>query len=148
LSSTEAPWRLRLIVFLLRLAGAVTCCAFFAMFLPTDWMAATHARLGLGEFPRSALVDYLIRSVAALYGFHGCLLFVISTDPVKYRALVWYVAAMNVLFGVIMVAVDLHAGMPLPWTLAEGPPIAMMGVALGVLNWQATAAPAVQLAGR
>ncbi len=73
-----------------------------------------------------------------------------SSRPIRseYRALVWYVAAMNVLFGVIMVAVDLHAGMPLLWTLAEGPPIAMMGVALGVLNWQASVAPAVQLAGR
>lgn len=131
-----APWRLQLIVFLLRLGGAATFCAFFAMFLPTDWMASTHARLGLGEFPRSALVDYLTRSVAALYGFHGCLLFVVSTDPVKFRAIVWYVAVMNVLFGLIMLAIDLHAGLPLAWTLAEGPPIAAFGVVLAFLNWK------------
>ena len=123
-----------LLVGLLRLAGVVTFCAFFAMFLPVDWMASTHERLGLGAFPRSPLVDYLTRSVAALYGFHGCLLLIISTDVVKYRALVWYAAAMNLLFGIMIFAIDLHAGMPLLWTLGEGPPIAVLGVALAVLN--------------
>ena len=132
------PWRLRAIVFLLRLGGAVTVCAFFAMFLPVAFMASTHDLLGIGEFPRSPLVDYLTRSVAALYGFHGCLLLLISTDPVRYRAFVYYAAIMNLLFGFIMVAIDLHAGMPLIWTLLEGPPISALGLVLGVLNWQAS----------
>ena len=124
----------RLLVFLLRLAGVITASAFFAMFLPVEWMAATHERLGLGVFPRSALVDYLTRSIAALYGFHGCLLLIISTDPVKYRVLVWYAAATNVLFGIIVFVIDLHAGMPMFWTLGEGPPIAALGVILAILN--------------
>ena len=131
------PWRLRAIVFLLRLGGAVTVCAFFAMFLPVEFMASTHNLLGIGEFPRSPLVDYLTRSVAALYGFHGCLLLLISTDPVRYRAFVYYAAIMNMAFGVLMVAIDLHAGMPLLWTLLEGPPIIAMGMALAVLNSRA-----------
>jgi len=124
----------RLLVFLLRLGGAVTFVAFFAMFLPVDWMVRTHAWLGLGEFPRSPIVDYLTRSVAALYGFHGCLLLIIATDPLRYRALVWYAAAMNIVFGIIIIAIDLHAGMPMFWTVAEGPPIMALGVALAVLN--------------
>src|SRR5687768_17573509 len=90
----------RLLVFLLRLGGVATVTAFLAIFLPVDWMVRTHAWLGLGEFPRSPIVDYLTRSVAALYGFHGCLLLLISTDPVRYRAIVAYVATMNVLFGI------------------------------------------------
>jgi hypothetical protein len=126
----------RLLVFLLRFAGVVTFSAFFAMFLPVDWMASTHERLGLGEFPRAPVVDYLARSVAALYGFHGCLLLVISTDVVRYRALVWYAAAMNVLFGHIITAIDLHAGMPTLWTILEGPPIAALGVVLAILNYR------------
>ena len=131
------PWRLRAIVFLLRLGGVVTACAFFAMFLPVEFMASTHDRLGIGEFPRSPLVDYLTRSIAALYGFHGCLLLLISTDPMRYRAFVYYAAIMNLLFGVIMIAIDLHAGMPLIWTLLEGPPIIALGIALVVLNSEA-----------
>ena len=69
-----------------------------------------------------------------MYGFHGVLLLIIATEPVRYRVFVWYVAAMNVAFGAIMFAIDLHAGMPLPWTLLEGPPIAAMGIAIGLLN--------------
>jgi hypothetical protein len=129
-----ADWRTRLIVLLLRLAGCVTAAAFLAMFLPVEWMASTHRWLGLGEFPRVPLVDYLTRSVAALYGFHGVLLLLVSTDPRKYRAIVSYVAIMNVIFGIIMTVIDVHAGMPLPWTLLEGPPIVLFGIALFGLN--------------
>jgi hypothetical protein len=117
----------RVLVFLLRVAGAMTSVAFLAMLLPTDWMAATHRWLGMGEFPRTAVVDYLARSIAALYGFHGVLLFIISTDPVRYRTIVRYVGVMNILLGIFLVFIDLHAGMPWWWTLTEGPPIAMFG---------------------
>lgn len=123
-----------MLVILLRLAGTITVTAFLAMFLPVDWMAATHARLGLGEFPRAPIVDYLARTVAALYGFHGVLLLIVSTDTVRYRPIVSFVAVMNVIFGIIVLAVDLHAGLPLWWTLIEGPPIALLGMALAVLN--------------
>jgi hypothetical protein len=126
--------RTRVIVLLLRLAGCVTASAFLAMFLPVDWMAATHQRLGLGEFPRVPLVDYLTRSVAALYGFHGLLLLLVSADPIRYRAIVSYVAIMNVVFGVIMVVIDVHAGLPIIWTVLEGPPIIAFGVVLALLN--------------
>ncbi|HET7216696.1 MAG TPA: hypothetical protein VFJ02_01550 [Vicinamibacterales bacterium] len=123
-----------MLVFLLRLAGTITVTAFFAIFLPVDWMASTHARLGLGEFPRAPIVDYLTRTVAALYGFHGVLLLIVSTDPIRYRPIVSFVAVMNVLFGVIVLTVDLHAGLPLWWTVVEGPPIALFGVVLAMLN--------------
>ena len=142
------PWRLRAIVFLLRLSGGTTVCAFFAMFLPVEFMESTHNMLGIGEFPRSPLVDYLTRSVAALYGFHGCLLLLISTDPVKYRAIVYYAGAMNLLFGIIMVAIDLHAGMPLVWTFVEGPPISALGAVLLILNRQVEVQPAIRHAVR
>jgi hypothetical protein len=123
-----------MIVILLRLAGSVTASAFLAIFLPVDWMASTHAWLGLGEFPRTPIVDYLTRTIAALYGFHGVLLLLVSTDPVRYRAIVSFIAIMNIVFGVIVLAVDVHAGLPFWWTIAEGPPIAIFGVVLAMLN--------------
>jgi hypothetical protein len=119
---------------LLRLAGVITCSAFLAMFLPADWMASTHQWLGLGEFPRSPVVDYLTRSVAALYGFHGALLLLIARDPARYRTIVQFVAVMNIVFGAIMLLIDLHAGLPWWWTLGEGPPIVAFGVVIAVLN--------------
>jgi hypothetical protein len=123
-----------LLTALLRLSGVVITLAFLAVLMPADWMVATHRSLGMGELPRAPIVEYLTRSLAALYGFHGVLLLIIATEPVRYRVFVWYIAAMNVAFGTIMLAIDLHAGMPLPWTLLEGPPIAVMGIAIGLLN--------------
>jgi hypothetical protein len=126
--------RLRLLTALLRLAGVATSTAFFAVLLPQDWMAATHEWLGLGEFPRAPVVDYLARSAAALYGFHGLLVLLVSTDPVKYRTFVSYVAFVNITFGLILVAIDWHAGMPWWWTLGEGPLVIAFGVAVVLLN--------------
>jgi hypothetical protein len=124
------------LVLVLRLAGVTTLCAFLAMFLPVDWMVSTHRWLGLGEFPRLPIVDYLTRSVAALYGFHGALLLLVASDPLQHRRIVSFVAVMNVTFGLIMVAIDVHAGLPLWWTLIEGPPIMAFGVVIAWLNRQ------------
>ena len=124
----------RLLVFLLRLAGAVTIAAFPAMLLPTDWMDATHRWLGLGDLPRAPVVEYLTRSIAALYGFHGVLLLVVARDPVRHRPIVRYLGAMNIVFGVLLILIDVHAGLPAIWTLAEGPPIVAMGAAVLYLS--------------
>ena len=126
--------RTRLLVLLLRLAGCITVTAFFAIFLPVEWMASTHEWLGLGEFPRAPIVDYLARSVAMLYGFHGGLLLLVSGDPIRYRSIVSYIAFLNIAFGLIVVGIDIHAGLPAVWTLLEGPPIVVMGIAIALLN--------------
>ena len=126
--------RERLLVGLLRLGGVVTVCAFFAIVLPTEWMASSHRALGLGEFPRAPVVEYLARSIAALYGFHGVLLLILSSDPRRYRPLLWYVASMNVVFGSMVTVIDVEAGMPAYWTAGEGPPIVAFGVIIGLLN--------------
>jgi len=124
------------LVVLLRLAGAVMVLAFLAVVLPVDWMAGTHRWLGLGEFPRAPIVDYLARSVALLYGFHGVLVLIVSRDPVKYRTIIWYLAVMNILFGAIIIAIDIHAGLPAMWTLLDGPPVTAFGIVIGLLNHQ------------
>jgi hypothetical protein len=117
----------QLLIVLLRFAGLITMSAFLAMLLPVEWMASTHRWLGLGELPRSPVVDYLARSVAALYGFHGVLLWLIARDPERHASIVRFVGWMNIGFGVMMIVVDVHAGLPLWWTLGEGPPTAMFG---------------------
>ena len=128
--------RVRLLKLLLRAGGVLLTIAFAAVFLPAQWMAESHRWLGLGEFPAVPIVDYLTRSVSALYGFHGILVLIVSTDPVKYRAIVSYIAGMNVVFGAMMLAIDVHADMPLYWTLIEGPAIASTGLLVGLLNRQ------------
>ena len=121
--------RERALVVLLRVSGGVMLLALFAIVLPTEWMAATHRWLGLGEFPASPLVDYLTRSASALYAIHGGLLVVLSFDVRRFAPVIVYSAATGVAFGVAMIAIDLGAGMPLYWTAAEGPSIVLVGLA-------------------
>jgi hypothetical protein len=130
----HARTRLRLLTALLRVAGVATVTAFLAVLLPQHWMSATHEWLGLGEFPRAPVVDYLARSAAALYGFHGLLVLLVSTDALKYRVFVSYVAFVNLTFGLILLAIDLNAGMPWWWTAGEGPLVIAFGAAVGLLN--------------
>lgn len=126
--------RTRWLAALLRLGGCLTGSAFLAMLLPVSWMAATHEWLGLGPFPHTPVVEYLARSAALLYGSHGVLLLVIASDPVRYRPLIWYLAALTVVIGSTLIAIDAAAGMPIWWTLGEGPPIAALGIVIAILN--------------
>lgn len=119
---------------MLRAMGAVTTTAFLTILLPPEWMAAVHERAGLGPFPRSPAVDYLARSIAGLYGFHGVLLLLVSSDPVRYRPIVNYIGILNVTFGVMLIAIDVFAGMPWWWTAFEGPSIIPFGILLLLLN--------------
>lgn len=118
----------RLLTLLLRFCGGVLLLAFAAMLLPTEWMSATHAWLGMGDFPRAPLTDYLVRSVAALYGFHGVLVLLVAGEPLRYSRIVRYLGVMDIVFGAMMVAIDLTAGMPLLWTISEGPPLIGTGI--------------------
>jgi hypothetical protein len=121
-------WQERLLVVLLRFGGVVTLSAFLAMFMPTSWMESTHRWLGLGEFPSDSISDYLTRSLSAMYGFHGGLLLLASTNVRRFRPIVTYIAVMNVVLGACLLVIDLHAGLPWWWTWGEGPPVASLGI--------------------
>ena len=112
----------------LRLSGLVLLLAFPAALLPVEWMAATHRWLGLGEFPASPLVDYMTRSASVLYGIHGGLLLVLAHRPRRFRAAIAYLAGMNLLAGVALVVIDVRAGLPWIWVIAEGPSVFAFGV--------------------
>ena len=122
------------LIWALRLSGSVLLLAFLASLLPNAWMRVVHEEwLGMGHFPTEPLVEYLIRSVAMLYGFHGVLVWLSSMDVHRYRAIITYNGTLNVVFGTGMTVIDLKVGMPWFWILGEGPPIAAIGVVLLVL---------------
>lgn len=114
----------KILILVMRLVGGVMLLAWLAVLLPEKWMAQGHRLLQLGDFPASTLVDYLTRSISALYGIHGGLLIVLATDVRRFAKVIRYAATMNLIFGATVFAIDLHAGMPWFWTLGEGPPIA------------------------
>lgn len=127
------------LVILLRVGGTLMSIAFLAIFLPVPTMAAIHEGLGLGEFPAVPITDYLSRSIAAFYGFHGVLLWIVSTDVKRFDPLVAYVGVMNLVLGAMLIAIDLYAGMPSWWTLGEGPPVIVTGALILFLRQKSRA---------
>ena len=123
----------RLLVWLLRLFGASTLIALGAVFMPHDWMNLIHQRLGMGELPHLPIVGYLTRSISALYALHGALLIFLSLDVRRYLPLVRFLGAASVVMGVLLLGLDLAVGMPVFWTVAEGPPVVALGLVILIL---------------
>jgi len=125
--------KIALLRLLTRFAGGVMLLAIPAVFMPTTWMARIHEHLSLGPFPATPLVDYLTRSVAAVYAIHGGLLMLLSRDIVRLSPVIVYLGCTNIAFGCVVTGIGLHANMPLYWILAEGPPVAAFGAILLLL---------------
>ncbi len=105
----------------LRIYGTVAGLAIFAVVMPRAWMVATHEMIGLGKFPDGAIVDYLARSVSALYAFHGGLLWLLARDVRRYATVIAYVAAAGIAFSIFILSLDVSLGLPVWWILGEGP---------------------------
>jgi hypothetical protein len=72
--------------------------------------------------------------VSSLYGFHGVLVLLVSRDPARYLGIVRYLGVMYVLAGVMAIVIDLHAPLPLWWTIVEGPSTALSGALILYLS--------------
>lgn len=118
---------------LLRAGGCVMLLALFASLMPTSWMALTHRWLGLGVFPESALVEYLTRSISILYAIHGGLLLIVSSDIPRFTPVIRYLGISTCATGLILLVIDIYAGLPLTWTLVEGPMVMLIGIMIVAL---------------
>ena len=121
------------LVLLLRFVGVGSLFALVAVFMPFSWMVATHRWLGLGEMPTGPVVEYLARSLSAFYALFGAICLVLASDPERYRPLVRFLALAVVLMSLVVLGVDLAAGMPWWWSASEGPGGVVFGVLLFVL---------------
>ena len=129
----------KLLAIVLRIFGGIDLLAFIAVMMPTAWIAAAHSWARLGEFPAGLLVGYLTRSASALYALHGLFVVYLSFDVVRYWKLIRVFAVMALLHGLIMFAIDVVEGMPLAWTIIEGPSFASRGVILLIVQAYASA---------
>ena len=136
----------KILQWILILSGLFLMVAFVAVLLPVDWMNRAHQWLGLGEFPNRPVTLYLARSTSLLYGVHGVLMFYTGLTLDRHWRLVWLFGWLHILIGITVFFIDLTAPMPLYWVLAEGLPVAGLGVFLLVLAKMAygTAAPSIQ----
>lgn len=120
----------RMLVWLLRMAGAAMLCALVFVFSPFEWMADLHQRIGLGELTYTPLLSYLTRTLSALYAIEGATLFFLSIDPDRYGPLIRFLGFLSVLGGVGVTVLDAMLRLPWFWTAAEGPLTILLGVAL------------------
>lgn len=127
MNTTPSPFSERLLCFLLRYLGTVSALAMVAVFMPYHWMDATHSWLGMGKLPAEPIVGYLARSLSLFYALLGALLWVCSFDLYRHRAVLCFLSAAFIFFGMIMWGVDYAEGMPRYWKHAEGPFVIIVG---------------------
>jgi hypothetical protein len=114
--------------------GVMTLLALPAVFMPTSWMDMFHRRLELGPLPAGPIVQYLARSVSALYAAFGSLTLVIAWDLRRFAPLVTWWGITAILFGAILSWVDSHAPMPAHWSWSEVPYTLITGTLVLILQ--------------
>lgn len=127
-------YRQLLLIWLMRVAGAVEILAFFAVIMPRSWMEVSHVWLGLGDMPQSAVLMFMIRQASYVYGMHGVTLWVLSSDVTRFRPLIILNGISFLLAAPIFFIIDYTSGMPLFWTLSDSFACGFFGVALLFLN--------------
>jgi hypothetical protein len=99
-------------------------------------MNTTHKWLGMGELPAEPIVGYLARSTSGFYALLGGLFWVVSFDLNRHRLVLCYLGIVIVIFGAALFIIDLLEGMPLHWSLTEGPFNVGFGIVILVLSYR------------
>ena len=109
----------RWLVLLLRLTAMGCALAVLAVFTPRAWLAACHEWLGLGDFPKGPVIEYLARSLSFFYAALGTIVWLAASDVRRYGPLIRLVAIAGIVFGVIITATNVLIGLPLWWQVGE-----------------------------
>lgn len=123
----------RNLTWLLRVLGSVTLLALIAVVMPTRWMAAVNDWIGLDPFAPSPLMEYLTRSLSAVYALVGALTLFVSRNVSRYAALIAFSGRLTVILGVFFTVLGIRAGLPSAWAWFEGPPTIVLGLSMTYL---------------
>ncbi len=110
----------RHLIWFLRLTAVGFIAAAPAVVMPTAWMRVISHWLGLGELPALPLVEYLTRSVSALYATLGASYCYMSRDVRRYLPLLRFTIPVTLVFDVTVIVLDVLIPMPTQWIVAEG----------------------------
>ncbi|MBN2318961.1 MAG: hypothetical protein JXR49_07785 [Acidobacteria bacterium] len=125
----------KILALILRGSGILMLTALIAVGMPFSWMQEIHSGLlGMGNMPGGPIVEYLARSLSLLYALHGALLYFLARDVTRFLPVIKCFAILGVVFGAIIIFLDIAVGMPTYWILGEGPLIIPLGI---VLFWLA-----------
>jgi len=124
----------RLFKLFLRIIGTAALFALVAVVMPYSWMNGIHQWLGMGQLPAEPIVGYLARSTSAFYALLGALLWVVSFDLRRHRLILRFLGVAIIVFGIMLLVVDFVEGMPLWWSLWEGPINMAFGTIILILS--------------
>ena len=108
-----------LLQWLLIANGVLVLLALPAVFMPAAVMDRFHQQLMQAPLPPGPIVQYLARSLSALYAAFGSLTLLLAWDLRRFGPLVTWWGVTAILFGLILVWVDTNAPMPAHWTWSE-----------------------------
>lgn len=111
----------KMLAWFLRGTAVILLSAALAVVMPTAWMSALNDSLGLAPLPEGPLVEYLTRSISALYAALGASYWYISLQVRRFLPLIRFGVPLTLLFGAVLVAIDVQVSMPIAWTAVEGP---------------------------
>lgn len=126
--------REKLLVWLLRIAGATEILAFVAVVMPRSWMEIANAAVGLGEMPDGPLIMFMIRQASYTYGVHGLSLWLLATDVERFRPFIIFNGIAFLVAAPVFVLIDVSSGMPLWWTVSDPLSCGLFGAALLLLT--------------
>ena len=90
-----------------------------AVVMPRAWHVATHAVLGLGDFPEAPIAEYLARGMSGMCGFYGLLLIYLANDVRKHlRLIVWQAIALTSI-SLLATLSQPRSGMPGWWLYGD-----------------------------
>jgi hypothetical protein len=108
------------LIWFLRLTALVLLAAALAVVMPHGWMSEIHAAVGLGALPDIPMVEYLTRSLSALYVAVGAWCWFVTRDIRNHLSLLRSSVPVTAVFAGTLIAIDFTSEMPLGWTLIEG----------------------------
>lgn len=119
----------RWLTILLRIVGTAALLAVVAVFMPRDWIGLAHEALGFGPFPDGPVPEYLARNTSWFYVLTGVVQWWLSLDVRRYGRAIVALGVVMLASGMVLLWIDIRAGMPPWWTIGDGP----FGVALGAV---------------
>lgn len=121
---------LRLQKWILRIMALVALPVVPAIFAPHLTVEKLSWLLGFGQPPKTPLLFYLGAGGSCIYLIFSAMLWIISSDVVRYRPLVVFTAWVCVICGPLYVWIDTQTEMPRWWWLMDSLSCFLGGVAL------------------
>ena len=121
----------RLLIWFLRGTAVMFLCAAPCVVMPTSWMRTISEWYGL-DLPDVPLVEYLTRSVSAVYATAGASYWFLSCDVRRYLPFLRFSVWVMIAFDITLIVLDVVIPMPILWTVGE---VVAIGVWTLVFWW-------------